>query len=491
MTTAPSQPRPLPAPLLGPGAPGDLVGLRVTVVGMGKSGVAAAEHLLLRGATVTCTDRSPEQPLVEGARCVFGRHDERDLVDADLIVVSPGVPAASPLLQRAAEAGVPMVGELGLAAACIAARGLPIAAITGTNGKSTTTWFTAQLLDRAGLAAFRGGNLGTPPSALATALLLGRPTPDGAGGEHAPGELRAVVLEVSSYQLELPGPLRPTAAAVLNLTPDHLGRHGDMAGYAAVKLGLLHLLGEGGLALLPAGDPHLRVEAVPGGLPEGARLAHLNAAVGAPGLHLNGAQIELQGSPDDGPIDASGLAVPGQHNVENAAVAAMLAVWLGAKRAQIDLSRLEALPHRMQPVPSADGRRWINDSKATIIDAALVGLRGVPPGTTLLLGGQGKPGADYASLLPDLQAGGHRVICFGADGGKIAAALRAADPQLPLRRVPDLAAAVKAAAAEAPAGAAVLLSPACASFDAFRNFEHRGDTFAALVARLPLHGAPA
>jgi UDP-N-acetylmuramoylalanine--D-glutamate ligase len=482
--------RPLPAPLLGPGALGDLLGVRVTVVGMGRSGVAMAEHLLLRGATVTCTDRSPEHPPIEGARCVFGRQDERDLLDADLIVVSPGVPAASPQLSAAAAAGVPMVGELGLAAALLRARGLPIVAITGTNGKSTTTWFTAQLLDMAGLPSFRGGNLGTPPTELATALLLGRPTPDGAGGQHAPGAIRAAVLEVSSYQLELPGPLKVDAACILNLTPDHLGRHGDMPGYAQAKLKLLSRVAPGGLALLPADDAHLRKDLVPGGVPDGVSLGFIGgeAEGTGPGVSARGPAITLRGGPDPGALDASALPVPGAHNVENTAVAAMLAVWIGARRAALSLGQLVALPHRMQPVPSQDGRRWINDSKATNLDATQVGLRGVPVGSTLLLGGQGKEGADYATLVPDLLAGEHRVICFGADGGLIAAALRAAAPSLPVRRSRTLATAVAAAAAHTPEGQTVLLSPACASFDEFRNFEHRGEEFAALVARVQSSG---
>lgn len=490
LTPAAAPARPVPAPLLGPGALGDLLGVRVTVVGMGRSGVAMVEHLQLRGAAVTCTDRSPEHPPIEGARCVFGRQDERDLLDADLIVVSPGVPAASPQLSAAAAAGVPMVGELGLAAALLRARGLPIVAITGTNGKSTTTWFTAQLLDMAGLPSFRGGNLGTPPSELATALLLGRPTPDGAGGQHAPGVIRAAVLEVSSYQLELPGPLKVDAACILNLTPDHLGRHGDMRGYAQAKLKLLSRVAPGGLALLPADDAHLHEDLVPGGVPDGVSVGFIGGPAKGTGpcVSTRGPAITLRGGPDPGALDASALPVPGAHNVENTAVAAMLAVWIGARRADLTLSQLVALPHRMQPVPSQDGRRWINDSKATNLDAALVGLRGVPVGSTLLLGGQGKEGADYAALVPDLLAGEHRVICFGADGGLIAAALRAAAPSLPVRRSRTLATAVAAAAAHTAEGRTVLLSPACASFDEFRNFEHRGEEFAALVARVQSSG---
>jgi UDP-N-acetylmuramoylalanine--D-glutamate ligase len=478
----------LPDVILGPGSAGDLAGLRVTVVGMGASGQAAAALLLARGATVTCTDRGAHHPAVPGARCVFGHHDEDDFFGADLLVVSPGVPAQSPLLAAAAARGVPRIGELGLAAALLQARGLPLVAITGTNGKSTTTWFCAQLLDMAGLRCFRGGNLGTPLSVLALALLRGGPVPDGAGGLIEDGALAAAVVEVSSYQLELPGPLRPVAAAVLNLTPDHLARHGDMAGYAAAKLRLLSRLQPDGLALLPAGDPHLRAEAIPGGLSAGARLHLLG---GAPGVRVDGGAAWLTGGRDDGPVDLSALPVPGRHNLDNAAVAIALAVHAGAPRARLDVGRLVPLAHRLQAVPSQDGLRWVNDSKATNIDATLMGLGGVPAGALVLLGGEGKDGADYRLLLPALRAGGHRVICFGRDGGLIAEALQTGDPALDILTCPGLQAAVRAAAAQAAPGQTVLLSPACASFDEFRNFEHRGEVFAALVAALPPPGARA
>ena len=477
---------PLPPTLLGPGHPGDLAGLRVTVVGMGSSGRAAAALLLARGATVTCTDMQAAQPDVPGARCVFGRHAESDFFEADLLVVSPGVPAQSPLLAAAGLRGVPRVGELGLAAATIHARGLPVLAITGTNGKSTTTWFCAQLLDMAHLHCFRGGNLGTPLSALALALIRGGPVPNGAGAVLDPGALRAVVVEVSSYQLELPGPLCPTAAVALNLTPDHLGRHGDMAGYAAAKLRLFHRMQPGALALLPASDPLLRAEAIPGGLSEGARLGWLG---GGPGVLIDGHTAHLQGSKDDGPIDLGALPVPGRHNLDNVAAAIALAVHAGARREALDVGRLQPLAHRLERVPSDDGLRWINDSKATNIDATRMGLGGVPQGSIVLLGGEGKEGADYSLLCAPLLEGGHTVLCFGRDGALIAGALHAAAPRLSVSTVDSLADAVAAAAASAAPGQTVLLSPACASFDAFRNFEHRGQVFAALVAALPPTGA--
>jgi UDP-N-acetylmuramoylalanine--D-glutamate ligase len=190
----------------------DLAGRRVLVVGMGRSGVAAAKLALHAGASVTCTDQRGDVQPVEGAKLVYGRHDEADFRRAQLVIVSPGVPASHPLLAVARSSGADIVGELGFAFDRLT---VPVLAVTGTNGKSTTTFLLGQLLTQAGHRPFVGGNLGTP---LSLAV----------GGDHT-----IAAVEVSSYQLELPGRFHPRAAAILNLQPDHLGRHGDLATYAA------------------------------------------------------------------------------------------------------------------------------------------------------------------------------------------------------------------------------------------------------------------
>ncbi len=431
-----------------------LSGRRVLVVGMARSGRSAARLALACGAReVICTDLRADAEQVPGARAVYGRHDRADFLGADLIVLSPGVPARAPDVQAALGAGVPVVGELGLAARMLQDRGVPVLAVTGTNGKSSTVSLLGQLLAGAGRRVFVGGNLGRPASEAALDLLSGAP-PD------------AAVLEVSSYQLEFPGALRPQAAAVLNLTPDHLARHGDMAGYAEAKLRLLAATSPDGIAALPPEDPWLRA-------PD-RRVHHLG---GAPGVDWDSSALTFIGTPDDGPLPLDGFVLPGDHNRANLAAAALLCLGAGLRRAELRLDHLRPLAHRLEPVAEVDGVRWVNDSKATNVDAARVGIRALPGPLVVLLGGSGKAGADYAALRGVLERGAHRVICFGAAGPEIAAALSG----LPLEGAPGLEAAVALARQVARTGDAVLLSPACASFDEFRDFEHRGAVFTRLA----------
>lgn len=434
----------------------DLAGSRVLVVGMARSGVAAARLALARGATVTCTDLKAEASVVEGARCIYGVHRREDFLGADLIVVSPGVPARQPDLLAAAAAGVPVMGELGFAASLMPSK-LPIGAVTGTNGKSSTTWFLGQLLRRAGRNPFVGGNLGTPLSAAVG------------------GDWDAAAVEVSSYQLELAGGFHPRAGAVLNLTPDHMGRHGDMSNYAATKGRLFAEMGPEDFAILPAGDPWLTPLA-----------ATTRASVlwlgGSPGITLDASGATLRGTPDDGALSLVALKLPGAHNRWNTAAAALLGICLGLRRDDLDLGALTALPHRLELVAERDGVRWVNDSKATNVDAAMVGIEGLAGRQIVLLGGQGKEGADYAALRPTLERHAAHILCFGASGPEIAAAL----PGLPLEIVPTMAEAAARAAHLARAGESILLSPACASFDEFRDFEHRGEVFARLAREVNL-----
>lgn len=427
----------------------ELAGARVLVVGMARSGVAAARLARARGATVKTTDLRPDAPAVEGCEAVHGHHRRADFLESDLIVVSPGVPAAQPDLAAARAQGVEVVGELGFAASFLT---VPVVAVSGTNGKSSTTHFLGQLLRGAGYRPFVGGNLGVPLSV-------------GVGQD-----IDLAVLEVSSYQLELAGGLHPHAAAILNLTPDHLGRHGTMAGYSLAKGRLFAEMGPDDFAAVPAQDPLLVAQL------ERTRARRLWLG-GAPGVRVEGRQVWLSGTPDDGPIALDGLRLLGAHNRENAAAAALLAVCMGARREALDLSALTALSHRLELVHEAGEVRWVDDSKATNVDAALVGIAGVGGQQIVLLGGLGKEGADYRPLAPVLAAHARRILCFGQTGPEIAAALA----ELPVTLVPTMAEAVALAAREARPGEVVLLSPACASFDEFRDFEHRGDVFAALA----------
>lgn len=420
----------------------NLIGRRVTILGARKSGRAAARLALKLGAEVILTDRDPDAPLMGGVRNEMGTHREKDLTDTDLLIVSPGVPADAPPVQKALQAGVQVVSELGFAAANVTGS-VPLVGITGTNGKSTVTHFTAQLLQAAGLRAFAGGNLGTPLS-------------DAIGGTH-----EALVVEVSSYQLELPGSLAVDGAVVLNLTPDHLARHGTLEVYGRTKCRLLDRVRPGGIGAVPADDPYLR---------QLAGDAHTRVFVGEhPGVILEGREAVFE----DGRVDLSGLKVPGRVNRWNAAVACLMAQGIGVPLETLDPSKLTALPHRMEPIAEVDGVQWINDSKATNVEAARAGLSGLDSPFVVLLGGQGKEGSDYTALEPAL-ANAKARLCFGESGAEIAVALGG-------EVLPDLASAVKRAKELTQRGDAVVLSPACASFDQYMNFEERGKAFRKLV----------
>jgi UDP-N-acetylmuramoylalanine--D-glutamate ligase len=428
-----------------------LRGTDVLVMGMGRSGQAAAALARELGARVRTTDLRADAPTVEGCEAIHGEHRERDFEQAELVVVSPGIPAASPLLRRAERTGARVLGELAFGLEQLPL--LPVLAVTGTNGKSSTTWYLGQLLAAAGRRAFVGGNLGHPLSDLTLRHLR---------GEAEARATEVLVLEVSSYQLELPGELSPLAACVLNLTPDHFGRHGDMAGYAAAKRRLFEQMAPAARAWIAAdGGP---CAAMAEGL--ACRVCWLG---GSPGVLHDEAGMRFSGVADEGALSWEGLSLLGAHNRDNVAAATALALSYGLRREQIALRALSALPHRLELVHEAEGVRWINDSKATNVDAALVGLRAIEGPTIVLLGGEGKAGADYLPLAAALGPE-HRLVTFGASGPEIGAALGGTG-------APTLAAAVALARSLARPGHTVLLSPACASFDEFRDFEHRGRAF--------------
>jgi len=437
-----------------------LAGRNILVMGMGRSGVSAARYALSSGASVTVTDLREDAPKVEGARHTYGRHDRADFTAADLIIVSPGIPARAPDIVAAQAAGVRVVSELGFAAEIIQDRGIPIIAVTGTNGKSSVTWFIGQLLEAAGHTVFVGGNLGT----ALTELVMSGDTPDYA------------VVEVSSYQLELPGGLAPVAAAALNLAPDHLGRHGTMAVYGETKTALFNCMTASGYAALPR----------PGVSNPDGLLQHGDTAASplwlgdTPGVMCTDKTITLSGTPDDGKVDLSELSLLGRHNQDNAAAAALLAVCAGVARESIKPAVLTALPHRLEPVHSARGITWVNDSKATNVDAAIVGISGIDAPLIVLLGGAGKAGSDYGRLNQALARSARRIICFGDAGPQIAAALDRPE----VETVQTLRDAVSTAVKRAQLSDVVLLSPACASFDEFTNFEERGEHFKALAQEM-------
>ncbi|HEX9290486.1 MAG TPA: UDP-N-acetylmuramoyl-L-alanine--D-glutamate ligase [Anaeromyxobacteraceae bacterium] len=448
-----------------------LAGQRVLVVGLARSGVAAARVARARGAQVTVTDRraatelAPAVKELEGeVELALGGHDAADFTRADLIVVSPGVPLALPEIQGARRQGVPVLAEVELAARLLPPA--PLVGITGTNGKSTTTALAGALLGR-DRRVFTGGNLGTPLSEL---VLSGR-------------VVDAVVVELSSFQLEGIERLRPKVAALLNVTPDHLDRYRDVGEYALAKARLFMNQEAGDFAVANARDP--RTVALAGA----SRAELLTFGDGAPApraARAAGGEIFVapgQGAPERYLVRSRALR--GRHNVENAMAAALCARLLGVAGTQVQagLDAFPGLPHRLELVRERRGVEWVNDSKATNVDSTQVGLAAFPaarPHVVLILGGRGKR-APYSPLRPLFDRRVKALLTIGEDAPAIEKELGDLGPT---ERTGTLAAAVQRAAELAADGDVVLLSPACASYDQFRSYEDRGETFRRLVGEL-------
>ncbi len=441
-------------------------GRRILVVGLARSGISASRLLSGRGAVVTGTDRKTEiqgmAGLVEaGVRLELGG-DRIDLVQqADALVLSPGVPLSSPLAREAAACGVPVIGELELAARLCDG---PILAVTGTNGKSTTTALCAHLLERSGVRVFLGGNIGRP---LSDMLLEDRPVDQ-------------LVVEVSSFQLEhLSSPERfvPHVAVWLNLTPDHIDRHGSLAEYADVKRRMFEGQGGGQTGIFFLDDEVVRRKTI--GLRCDAR--GFSRHVDRPGPHdLRIDGRVLHHGPDVFTLENPRLA--GDHNAENAAAAVLAAMAAGAQASCIQpaLDDFAGLPHRLEPVRELDGVRWVDDSKGTNPDATAKSLTSFPGGIVLIAGGRGK-GTDYRKLRGPVDTRVAHLVLMGEDAEELAADLAGCAP---VHRVDDMRRAVELARRLAAPGGVVLLSPACASFDMFDDYAHRGRVFAQLVQAL-------
>ncbi len=453
--------------------PPRLAGQRVLVVGLARSGVAAARVALNRGARVTVTDRRAATELGpavaelgSSVEFALGGHDPADFTGADLVVVSPGVPLALPEIQAARRQGVPVWAEVELAFRLLPP--VPLLGITGTNGKSTTTALAGALLAR-DRRVFVGGNLGTPLSEL---VLADR-------------EVEALVVELSSFQLEGIERLRPQVAAFLNLTPDHLDRYRDLDAYGQAKARLFMNQQAGDHAVANARDPRALALA---GTSRG-RLLTFGFGDPAPrGARAPEAGGSFWLAPTPGAPERYALrsrALRGRHNLENAMAAALCARLLGASGAQVQagLDAFAGLPHRLELVRERGGVEWVNDSKATNVDSTAVGLAAFPPGrrhVVLILGGRGKR-APYAPLAPLFAERVKALLTLGEDAPTIERELSSAAPT---ERAGTLEAAVRRAAALAGEGDVVLLSPACASFDQFKNYEQRGEAFRRLVQEL-------
>jgi UDP-N-acetylmuramoylalanine--D-glutamate ligase len=432
----------------------NLDGARVVVAGMARSGRAAVELLRARGARVRATDLRPAADLpVE-----FVLQSAAAFADADLIVLSPGVPFHLPLLEEPRRRGVPVIGDVELAGWFLEG---PVLGITGSNGKTTTTAMAGHLLQASGVACQVGGNIGTPVCSL---VVSSRPD-------------QWNVLELSSFQLEATESFRARIGAVLNLTPDHLDRHGSMERYAAAKRRLVELQQAGDHAVLNAADARVAAFA-----------AHTRAEVhwfNAPqGAHAAGGNLYLDGAPL---LPAAEIPLPGAHNLENTMAAALCAHLAGASRSGIaaGIRTFRAVEHRLEFVRETGGVRYYNDSKATNVDAALKAIDAFPGGLWIILGGKDKD-SDYRPLAAPLRAKARAALLIGAAAPKIEAHLGGA---VEVIRAGTLARALAEAGRRARPGDVVLLAPACASFDQFDNFEHRGRVFKQLVEEAPWRSA--
>ena len=448
-------------------------GRRFLVVGLGRSGTAAARYLLARGASVTVTDRrnaaelGPEVRALAAAGVALhvGGHPEEAFTAAEVIVMSPGVDPQLPVLRRAASRGVPLVSEIDLAATEVEERAI---AVTGSNGKSTTTALLAEMLAAAGFDAVPCGNYGTP---LVEAV----------AGDH-PG--RRYVVEISSFQLETTRLLTCSAVVLLGIRPDHLDRHGSFTAYRAAKRRVLGLRAPGAPAVCCIDDGEVAAiarEASPPVLP-----VTLAGPVAEGGWCERGVlRLRLPGGRPVELMRDEEVPLAGRHNRWNVLAAALAALATGAPVEAIAAAvrRFRPLPHRLAEVARVNGVLFVDDSKATNVDAALRAVEAFPGRRLLvLLGGRDKDG-DFRPLAEALAAAGARAFTFGEAGPAIARVLEE-QGLAKVVRCGGLADAVERAFRAAEQGDVILLAPACASFDEFRSYAHRGDEFARLARDL-------
>jgi UDP-N-acetylmuramoylalanine--D-glutamate ligase len=430
-----------------------LAGAKVVVVGMARSGVAAVGLLRDQGATVRAVDQKPVA--IEGLE--VERQSEAAFADADLIVLSPGVPADLSELSTARARGVKIVGDLELASWFLHGE---IIGITGANGKTTTTALTGHILKESGIAAQVGGNIGTPPASMVKTSRTGQFN----------------VLELSSFQLETTKSFRAHIGAALNVTPDHLDRHYTLENYAEAKARLFANQIPGDFAVLNDDDAITRAYV---SRTRGEVVWFSSTHEVSPGAYLDGSRILLGAQPL---METHEVPLRGTHNLENTMAAAAIAQLAGATHAQIRsaVMTFPGVEHRLEFVRERNGVAWYNDSKATNVDAALKAVAAFPGGLWVILGGKDK-NSDYTPLAAPLKKKAHAALLIGAAAEKIRAQLGGEVRMIACR---TLDAAVQEARARAEAGDTVLLAPACASFDQFENYEHRGREFKRMVGEL-------
>jgi UDP-N-acetylmuramoylalanine--D-glutamate ligase len=446
---------------------------RVLVVGLGKSGVASALFLKAHGARVTVSDTKSgdelrnEIPtlLDHGITVETGGHGERTFRGQDLIVVSTGVPVDAPLLAQARALGEPVIGEIELAARFLPG---PIVAITGSNGKTTTTSLTGGILTAGGLPTLVGGNIGTPAISLA---------------ERAKAET-VIVLEVSSFQLETIEAFRPKVAVVLNVTPDHLDRHRTFEAYVDAKARIFENQRGEDFAVLNEDDPTCVTMA---GRTQARVFWFSRQKEVKQGAWVRDGEIlfcdgaSSQKNQQRVIMLVSEIPLKGAHNLENVLAAVCAGALMGCAPEKIRqaVRDFKAVEHRLEFVATIRGVDYYNDSKATNVDATIKALESFPANIHLILGGKDK-GSDYSVLNDLLRQRVKRVYTIGAAAGKIESQIK----NVEVVHAETLENALRKANAVAVPGDVVLLAPACASFDQFKNYEQRGQVFKEIVRGL-------
>jgi UDP-N-acetylmuramoylalanine--D-glutamate ligase len=437
-----------------------LEGVTAMVVGLGASGIAAARFLGARGAKLVLTDRRSDldRNSLPPGEVRLGDDDPAWLDGVGLVITSPGVPREAVLLRQAVARGISVIGEVELAARFIKA---PIAAVTGTNGKSTVTVMLGEMLKRDGRRVFVGGNLGTP--------LI----------EAAQGTYDAIDAEISSFQLEWIEAFRPHVGVHLNLTDDHFDRYRDLEDYGRAKARLFENQQSGDWAILNCDDLNVwklagkvRAQVIGFGLSRPASKSAIWATERALKFAIDGST---------GRISLTHFRLPGRHNLANAmAAAAALAMGCNPDAVEVALADFQPLAHRIEFVRERGGITWIDDSKGTNVGAVVEALEAVSSPVILIAGGVDK-GGDYAPLIEPLRRKVRRAILIGAARHRIAAAVSGA---VEVELVATLGEAVERAARFGRHGDTVLLSPACSSFDQFRDYAERGSVFKELVRAL-------
>ena len=443
---------------------------RALVMGMARSGIAAAGALARLGAQVVATDLEEipglEERLPPGVVLELGGHREARFEECDLLVVSPGIPATNRYIALARASGAEVIGEVELACRLCSA---PIAAVTGTNGKTTVTTMLGRILEESGFRAPVGGNIGR---ALVEVV-------------EAEGDAADFIVgEVSSFQLEWAPTIKPKVGVMTNVTPDHLDRHPDMDEYADLKARLFANQGEGDAKILNADDPRTARYMTPG--PQSI-LAFSRKGRVRRGAYVEDGDVFLVDGADASRVcGADELFVPGLHNLENFLAACAAAHFLGADAgAMARVARgFEGLPHRMEIVGEAGGVRWVNDSKGTNVGATAMSLESVAGDVLLIAGGVDK-GSDLSPMRVWVEKKVRRMILIGEAAERFGRFFGGCAPVVFAKTLDE---AVRIAHEEARAGDTVILSPACSSFDQFRDYAHRGDAFRQMVRELTGRG---